>query len=202
MKPKKIDVTQASNFLYLLFLLRVQTTNNIGTDGRAEIYASRRMLAPSVPISKKSSENNLHNLLHTKSMNSTKKTFTFSTSGSSGKLPQLADDNMVIDASDTMEVEDADSDESEEEEEEEEKLQGVSEHTSNTSPSKANSLHEKSRTVTFSSGSFEGTENRVQPTSRTSQHGNSNKGVLTKAKSSKNAAKVKSFYSHNNIQLG
>ncbi len=184
----------------------MQTTNNIGTDGRAEIYASRRLLAPSAPISKKNSENNLHNLLHTKSMNSKKKTFTFSSS--SGKLPQLADDNIVMDSSPPMDVVDADSDESEEEDEEEE-VQGVSEHTATStgtsvgqsdnhqiSPSKENSLGEKSRTVTFSSGSLEGTEDKTLPTSSTSPHGISNKGVLTNPKTSKNSAKVKSSCAH------
>ena len=139
-------------------------------------------------------------------MNSKKKTFTFSSS--SGKLPQLADDNMVMDSSLPMDVVDADSDESEEEDEEEE-VQGLSEHTATStgtsvgqsdnhqiSPSKENSLGEKSRTVTFSSGSLEGTEDKTHPTSSTSPHGISNKGILTNSKTSKNSAKVKSCYAH------
>eukprot|EP01035_Chromulina_nebulosa_P021103 gene21103-27345_t len=182
-------------------LTRVQTTNNIGTDSRAEMYASRRLLTPSNPMSKKDSGNNLHDLLHNKSMTSAKKTFTFSTAGSNGKLPQLTDDNIVADSPAPMAVVDAESDDSEESEEEEmDEEQGASEHTVSTSTTigqgdspksseKANSLREKSRTVKFPSNLVEDAEEKAPSTESTSKHGDSNKGVLAKSKTVKNSAK-------------
>ena len=182
-------------------LLRVQTTKNIGTDSRAEMYASRRLLAPSNTMSKKGSEVDLHNLLHTKSMTSAKKTFTFSTAaGNNGKLPQLIDDNVVAAGSPAaVAVVNADSDESEDDEEEMDEDQAASQHTvtasttkalsdGQKSPGKAISLREKSRTVTFPSNLLQDAEEKAHApiTESTSKQG----GVTTKSKTSKNSTRV------------
>ena len=157
-------------------------------------------------MSKKDSGNNLHDLLHNKSMTSAKKTFTFSTAGSNGKLPQLTDDNIVADSPAPMAVVDAESDDSEESEEEEMgEEQGASEHTVSTSTTigqvdspksseKAKSLREKSRTVKFPSNLVQDAEEKAPLTESTSKHGDSNKGVLAKSKTVKSSAKVRTPY--------